>query len=70
MEDSKQFQNDVKLFYRGIGSKDAHIAAFLIDDEVCEEHGFDAYPNVVEGYPHDWAVLRILFHDFAQLLFK
>lgn len=74
MENKEKFIDDVKLFYRGIGSKDAHVDAFLTDDEVCEEHGFSAYPNVVrrvvEGYPHDWAVLRILFHDFAQLIFK
>ena len=38
------------------------------------EKGFDAYPNVVrfvaEGYPHDWSAMRVLFHDFAQRLFK
>lgn len=74
MENRDRFLEDVKLFYRGIGSKDAHIEAFLTDDVVCDEHGFSSYPNVVrkvmEGYPHDWAVLRILFHDFAQLLFR
>lgn len=74
MEDREKFLNDVKLFYRGIGSKDSHVEAFLTDDTVCDEHGFSSYPNVVrkmvDGYPHDWAVLRILFHDFAQLLFR
>ncbi|MBR2739747.1 MAG: hypothetical protein IKD87_03665 [Oscillospiraceae bacterium] len=74
MENKDRFLEDVKLFYRGIGSKDSHVEAFLTDDVVCEEHGFSSYPNVVrkvvEGYPHDWAVLRILFHDFAQLIFR
>ena len=74
MQNKEKFLSDVKLFYRGIGSKDSHVDAFLVDDEVCDELGFSQYPNVVrnmiEGYPHDWAVLRILFHDFAQKLFK
>lgn len=74
MQNKEKFLADVKLFYRGIGSKDSHVDAFLVDDEVCDEYGFSKYPNVVrnmiEGYPHDWAVLRILFHDFAQKLFK
>ena len=74
MQNKEKFLADVKLFYRGIGSMDSHVDAFLVDDEVCDEYGFSKYPNVVrnmvEGYPHDWAVLRILFHDFAQKLFK
>ena len=74
MENREFFEKEYKLFYRGIGEKDAHVDAFLIDDEVCRDHGFLSYSNmvrnVVPGYPHDWAVLRILFHDFAQRLFK
>ena len=74
MLDREKFVKDVALLYRGIGSADRHIRAFLIDDEICDEKGFSSYPNVVrnvvEGYPHDWAVLRILYYDFAQRLFR
>ena len=74
MEDKERFEKEVALYYRGIGSADRHIQAFRIDDEICDEKGFSAYPNVVrnmvEGYPHDWAVLRILYYDFAQRLFR
>lgn len=74
MEDRERFEKEVALYYRGIGSMDRHYEAFRVDDEICEEKGFSAYPNVVrnvvEGYPHDWAVLRILYHDFAQRLFR
>lgn len=74
MEDKERFLSEYKLYYRGIGSADVHINAFYTDDKMCSERGYDKYPNVVrkeiEGYPHDWAVLRILLHDFAQLIFK
>ncbi|MBR6115060.1 MAG: hypothetical protein IKQ10_07715 [Oscillospiraceae bacterium] len=74
LEDRERFTREVALYYRGIGSMDRHIEPFRIDDEICIEKGFSAYPNivrrVVEGYPHDWAVLRILYHDFAQRLFR
>lgn len=74
MEDKERFLKEVKLFYRSIGSADVHVQTFLDDDVVCKERGYDQYPNVVrnmvEGYPHDWAVLRIVLHDFAQRLFR
>lgn len=74
MEDKERFLKEIKLYYRGIGSADAHFATFVEDDGVCAGHGWDQYPNVVrnvvEGYPHDWAVMRILLHDFAQRLFR
>ncbi len=74
MLDREKFLSQVKLYYRGIGSEDPHYDAYAQDDEVCAKLGFDQYPNVVrrvvEGYPHDWAVLRILFHDFAQRIFR
>ena len=73
MEDKERFLSEY-VYCRGIGSADVHINAFYTDDKMCSERGYDKYPNVVrkeiEGYPHDWAVLRILLHDFAQLIFK
>ena len=48
--------------------------AFDIDDEICAEKGFSDYANVarnvVEGYPHDWSALRIIYRDFALRLFR
>ena len=74
MDDSERFQKEIKLYYRGIGSGDVHFKAFLKDDEMCDEKGWSKYPNlirhVIDDYPHDWAVLRILLHDFAQRIFK
>ena len=74
MEDREGFQREIKLYYRGIGSDDIHFKAFLTDDEMCGQRGYDKYPNVVrnvvDGYPHDWAVLRILLHDFVQKIFR
>ncbi len=73
MRDKERFLSEIKLYYRGIGSEDVHIRAYNTDDKMCAELGFDKYPNilrnVVPGYPHDWAVLRILLHDFAQRIF-
>lgn len=74
LTEPERFRKEVKLYYRGIGSADAHYATFAEDDGVCADYGWDKYPNlvrnVVEGYPHDWAVMRILLHDFAQRLFR
>ena len=74
MEDRERFEREVALYYRGIGSNDRHYVAFRVDDEICDEKGFSAYPNVVrhveEGYPHDWAAMRLLFRDFALRLFR
>ena len=74
MEDKERFTREIALYYRGIGSADRHWEAFSIDDEICDEKGFSAYPNVVrhveEGYPHDWAAMRLLFRDFALRLFR
>jgi len=74
MDDKERFLSEIKLFYRGIGSDDVHIGAFLTDDTMCKDKGYDQYPNVVrnvvDGYPHDWAVLRILLYDFARRIFK
>lgn len=74
MDDKEGFLSQYKLYYRGIGSDDIHIKAFYADDKICSERGYDKYTNVVrnevDGYPHDWAVLRILLHDFSQRIFK
>jgi len=74
MKDREKFEADFRLFYRSRGSKDSYISFFEADDVICRENGFDTYKNyvkfVVDGYPHDWAVMRILLHDFAKRLFK
>lgn len=74
MDDRERFINEFKLFYRSMGSEDFFREFFNTDDKICKEHGYDQYPNYVrhiaEGYPHDWSVLRILFHDFAQRIFR
>ncbi len=74
MTDRERFLAEYKVFYRGIGSRDGHKAAFDLDDVMCKEQGFDTYPNltrrVFENYYHDWAVLRIMLNEFAQMIFK
>lgn len=74
MDDRERFLKEFKLFYRSRGSEDFYQSFFIDDDKICSEHGYDKYPNyercIVEGYPHDWSVLRIQFHDFAQKLFR
>lgn len=73
LADRTSFLQEYKLYYRAMGSLDPYFPIFARDDAFCVQEGYDQYPNyvrkVVEGYPHDWAVLRILFHDFAQRLF-
>ena len=74
MFDRENFEKEIKLFFRGIGSNDGTKMAFDIDDELLEEHGMTDCPNMVryiaQGYPHDWSTMRILFHEFAQKVFK
>ena len=74
MMDKEKFEQDYRLFFRGVGSLDAKFDAFQVDDEICEEQGFNQYQNyvrfVAEGYPHDWAVMRVLFHEFANRVFR
>ena len=74
MFDRENFEKEIKLFFRGIGSNDGTKMAFDIDDELLEEHGMTDCPNLVrfvaQGYPHDWSTMRILFHEFAQKVFK
>lgn len=74
LTDEEKFKSEVKLFYRGIGSEDGHFSAYAKDDEYIKENGYDKYDNfvsrVVDKYPHDWAVLRILLADFASRIFK
>lgn len=74
MLDKEKFEQDYRLFFRGVGSLDAKFDAFQVDDEICEEQGFSKYQNLVrfvaEGYPHDWAVMRVLFHEFAGRVFQ
>jgi len=74
MGDPEKFAAEVKLFYRGIGGDDAHYSAYAKDQAWLEKTGYIDYPNlvsrVVPNYPHDWAVLRILLHDFAQRIFR
>jgi len=74
MQDRETFEREIKLYYRAMGSRDFYFESFENDNKMCRELGFDQYQNVVsrvvEGYPHDWAILRILIHDFAQRIFK
>ena len=74
MQDRERFLREVKLYYRAMGSNDFYFQSFENDNAMCEELGFNQYPNlvsrVIEGYPHDWAILRLLLHDFAQRIFR
>ena len=74
MTDPEKFQSEVRLYYRAIGTCDEHYSSYVTDTKMCKELGFDKLPNFVsreyEGYPHDWAVLRIELHDFAQRCFR
>lgn len=74
MDDREAFTRQVRLFYRAMGTDDYYYDCFGQDDALCRESGYDQYPNYVrrtiEHYPHDWAVMRILLHDFAQRIFR
>lgn len=74
LENKERFMSEIKLFYRAIGSNDLHLNAFLGDDDFCAKNGYDQYPNitrrVIDDYPHDWSAMRILFHEFVQLIFR
>lgn len=73
LEDRERFLSEFKVFYRAMGSRDTYIPSFYRDDELLAEHGYH-YPNihrhVFEHYYHDWAVMRLMLHEFAQLIFK
>ncbi len=74
MMDKELFEKEIRLFFRGVGSLDMKFDAFTVDDEICAEQGFDQYNNIVrfvaDGYHHDWAVMRVLFHEFAKRVFR
>jgi len=74
MFDKENFEKKNRLFFRGIGGADFKTDAFFVDDELIEENGLKDSKNLVrfvpEGYPHDWSTMRVLFHEFAQHLFK
>lgn len=72
--EKENFLKENKLFFRGIGSEDTKNDVFTCDDELIAEYGLTDAPNMVrfkaEGYRHDWAAMRIEYHEFAKLLFK
>lgn len=73
-DDKEKFCQENKLFFRAIGSNDFKTDAFAVDDELLEEYGMTDCKNLVrfvpEGYRHDWAAMRVEFHELAQYLFK
>lgn len=72
--DRENFEKENKLFFRAIGGNDGTRKVFELDDEILAENGMADCKNFVrfipEGYEHDWATMRVEFHEFAKYLFK
>lgn len=57
-----------KVFFRGIGDKDALIDRFFRDDALLEELGIATDRKIYSGI-HEWNIWRDCFRDFVPLLF-
>ena len=74
LKDPEQFWKDYKVFFRSIGSVEAHLNEFEEDDAFIHSFGIDESPNyhrhVYPNMIHNWNCWRRALCDFAQVIFK
>lgn len=67
-ENPEEFNRNMKLFYRGIGTSDVFLRQFLEEDELCKEYQISQVRKEFQG-GHDWNVWRKCICDFLPRLF-
>lgn len=63
------FKNNIKLFFRAIGSNDLYFPQFAADDQLLEKNEISCVRKIYKGN-HEWKVWRKCFSDFVQMIFK
>lgn len=69
LRERDDFNRDMRLFFRAIGTEDEGLCYFLKDDGFCIENGIKNYRKMYEG-GHDWNVWRKCAFDFLQMVFQ
>ncbi|MCR1842251.1 alpha/beta hydrolase [Murimonas intestini] len=69
LREKDDFNRDMRLFFRAIGTEDEGLCYFLENDRFCEENGIKNYRKMYEG-GHDWNVWRNCAFDFLQMVFQ
>ena len=69
LEYADTYNQNMKLFFRAMGDKDAFMNTFLEDDEICAEKGLYCIRRIYQG-SHEWNVWRKCIRDFLQLIFQ
>ena len=67
-ENPEEFNRNMKLFYRGIGTSDVFLRQFLEEDDLCKEYQISQVRKEFQG-GHDWNVWRKCISDFLPRLF-
>ena len=74
LKDADNFWSQYKLFFRSLGSVEAHLNEFEEDDAFIASFGVDKSPNyhrmLIPGQTHNWNCWRRAFYEFSQLLFR
>lgn len=72
--DPGYIRDHYRVFFRSIGTLDAHYDRFLADTAELEAIGCRSMPGfyerVYDGLTHDWGAFRRALRDFAKLLFR
>ncbi|MBQ6334844.1 MAG: hypothetical protein IJI46_07250 [Erysipelotrichaceae bacterium] len=74
LKDYDHFWNSYKLFFRSIGSVEAHLNEFEEDDAFIARYGIDQNPHyhrmLIPDQTHNWNCWRRAFYEFSQLVFR
>lgn len=68
-EQADAFNQQTRLFFRGMGGNDPFWASFQKDDALCEKYGIRCVRKQYDG-AHTWNVWRQCIVDFLELLFR
>ena len=68
-EQADAFNQQTRLFFRGMGGNDPFWESFQKDDALCEKYGIRCVRKQYDG-AHTWNVWRQCIVDFLELLFR
>lgn len=68
-EQADAFNQQTRLFFRGMGGNDPFWESFQKDDSLCEKYGIRCVRKQYDG-AHTWNVWRQCIVDFLELLFR
>lgn len=68
-EQADAFNQQTRLFFRGMGGDDPFWESFQKDDALCEKYGIRCVRKQYDG-AHTWNVWRQCIVDFLELLFR